>query len=385
MMSSFRRPLVLLLFVSALLASWVSVPTPAEARTRRERSAQKADTRKPTRQPTRRSTRRSARSRAPKGTYLYQHTICRGDTIAKVAKKYGVTSEQVMEWNDLPSSHLIREGRTLTVYSKKRLEHRERGRHTVKKGESLAEIAKKYGMKVGELRSLNGLSKDMLRTGQALVVLVRKSPDRAPSDRDERGRRRSRFSGVQLTSGIGFKVRNPERAWGTDGAVSSIRRAFREVRRRYNGSVAIIGDISREAGGRLRPHRSHQRGLDVDIGFYRVGVTKERSFHRVTPKTMDARRTWALLHAFLKAGNVDMVFVDYSLQKPLYDEAKRVGVRDRELAEYFQYPRGKRARDGLVRHEPGHADHIHVRFQQDGQRTADREDDGGARRSGAQK
>jgi len=43
--------------------------------------------------------------------------------------------------------------------------------HTVKKGETLYGISKKYGISVEELRKLNNLSKDpLLRTGQKLLV-----------------------------------------------------------------------------------------------------------------------------------------------------------------------------------------------------------------------
>ena len=42
--------------------------------------------------------------------------------------------------------------------------------HTVRKGESLGGIAKRYGVSVAQLRKLNGLRSDMIRPGQKLVV-----------------------------------------------------------------------------------------------------------------------------------------------------------------------------------------------------------------------
>ena len=43
--------------------------------------------------------------------------------------------------------------------------------HTVRKGETLSEISKKYGVTVEELRKLNGLSRGQpVRTGQKLLV-----------------------------------------------------------------------------------------------------------------------------------------------------------------------------------------------------------------------
>ena len=43
-------------------------------------------------------------------------------------------------------------------------------RHTVKRGESLGGIAKRYGVGIGELKKLNGLRSDMIRPGQKLII-----------------------------------------------------------------------------------------------------------------------------------------------------------------------------------------------------------------------
>ena len=42
--------------------------------------------------------------------------------------------------------------------------------HTVKKGETLSAVAKKYGLSVAQLKKLNGLKKDSIRVGQRLRV-----------------------------------------------------------------------------------------------------------------------------------------------------------------------------------------------------------------------
>jgi len=62
-------------------------------------------------------------------------------------------------------------------------------------------------------------------------------------------------------------------------------------------------------------------------------------------------------------GAVQAIFVDYQVQGLLYDWAAARGVDERYLDRLFQYPEGKSAGDGLVRHEPHHDDHFHVRFK----------------------
>jgi hypothetical protein len=58
-----------------------------------------------------------------------------------------------------------------------------------------------------------------------------------------------------------------------------------------------------------------------------------------------------------------MVFLDFEVQGILYAWAKDHGVSERRLERIFQYPHGRGASEGIVRHEPNHDNHMHVRFQ----------------------
>jgi membrane-bound lytic murein transglycosylase D len=50
----------------------------------------------------------------------------------------------------------------------------ERTTHRVKSGETLGHIAHKYGVGVSDIKRWNGLSSDMIRIGQRLVVYPRR-------------------------------------------------------------------------------------------------------------------------------------------------------------------------------------------------------------------
>ena len=54
--------------------------------------------------------------------------------------------------------------------------------------------------------------------------------------------------------------------------------------------------------------------------------------------------------------------MDHRLAAALYDYARSQGVSRSDLSRWFQYPRRIDQRYGLIRHEPHHADHFHVRF-----------------------
>ncbi|HAR22112.1 MAG TPA: hypothetical protein DCR47_06070 [Cryomorphaceae bacterium] len=50
----------------------------------------------------------------------------------------------------------------------------ERTTHRVKSGETLGHIAGKYGVGVSEIKRWNGLTSDMIRVGQRIVVYPRR-------------------------------------------------------------------------------------------------------------------------------------------------------------------------------------------------------------------
>jgi murein endopeptidase len=127
--------------------------------------------------------------------------------------------------------------------------------------------------------------------------------------------------------------------------------------------VGLIGNLSLEKGGRLRPHASHRSGRDVDIGYYFRDNEYCRSFVDASPDTLDVEKTWTLIELLLSTSQVEYLFVDRTLQGPLYEEALRRGWAESELQELFEAPVGARSRCGIIRHSRGHKHHLHVRFK----------------------
>jgi hypothetical protein len=226
-----------------------------------------------------------------------------------------------------------------------------RALHKVLPGESLSTIARRHHMKLALLRRLNPKVGSRLRPGQRLRVIRAE----APSEGSARAFHR-------LEPGPGFEILDPRHAWGTMLTVTRVAEVLSEHGiRNLEKPPILVGDISRQRGGFLPPHHSHRRGRDVDIRYPRVRPTKH--FVPVTAATLDVKRTWSLIHAFILTGDVVYIFVDRRLQKVLYEQARAEGLSKEKLGEIFQYPRGSRAMAGVIRHEPGHATHFHVRFK----------------------
>lgn len=95
------------------------------------------------------------------GTY----TVKSGDSLWKIANQYGLTVSELKSLNGLTSDNLSI-GQVLKVSSKQN----DSNTYTVKAGDSLWNIANKYGITVSELKNLNGLVSDNLSIGQVLKV-----------------------------------------------------------------------------------------------------------------------------------------------------------------------------------------------------------------------
>jgi penicillin-insensitive murein endopeptidase len=167
------------------------------------------------------------------------------------------------------------------------------------------------------------------------------------------------FNGVQMPKSDRWKQNDPGNAWGTQETVDSITRAVDRVHAAHKDTPPlIIGHISAKGGGRLRPHKSHQSGRDVDLSYF---YNEPKTWYAVaTDKNLDKPRTWTLVKAFLEDPNTEMVLIDTSLQKVLMAHALAAG-EDKAFVERVFQVSGK-AKAPLIRHAKGHATHIHVRF-----------------------
>lgn len=110
------------------------------------------------------------------------HQVRSGENIALIAKKYGVSVEQIKDWNNISGS-LINIGQKLRVQSpEKAVPDSSTAQamsgdiifHTVKSGDTLWDIAKEYNSTVEIIRELNQLgNSSKLQLGQKLKVRSR--------------------------------------------------------------------------------------------------------------------------------------------------------------------------------------------------------------------
>ncbi|MBL6976253.1 MAG: penicillin-insensitive murein endopeptidase [Deltaproteobacteria bacterium] len=162
--------------------------------------------------------------------------------------------------------------------------------------------------------------------------------------------------------GPGFVVFSKNRC-GTDESAVLLMFAIQEVMEGYPGSPpVVIGSLSRPEGGRLKPHRSHCSGRDVDVGFFASDGRRLQHFADLGAHGIDYDKSFYMMASLMATGRVMYIFVNYSLQPHLYEAARRMGYDEEQLKYIMQYPRPRGEKAGIIRHARGHKRHFHVRF-----------------------
>ncbi|MDX2456238.1 MAG: LysM peptidoglycan-binding domain-containing protein [Gammaproteobacteria bacterium] len=105
------------------------------------------------------------------------HKVHQGDNLWKIARQYDVTVNQVTRWNRLDGGALIKPGQQLVIWKNGKAsangKHVRTVNYTVRAGDSLYRIARKFNVTISNLRRWNDLAKGKhLQPGQHLKLYV---------------------------------------------------------------------------------------------------------------------------------------------------------------------------------------------------------------------
>jgi LysM repeat protein len=95
------------------------------------------------------------------------YTVQKGDTLSKIASKYGTTWQKLASYNGIANANVISVGQKIKIPGSGT------STYTVKKGDSLWAIAAKQlgdGSRYNEIKTLNGLKSDTINVGQVLKL-----------------------------------------------------------------------------------------------------------------------------------------------------------------------------------------------------------------------
>lgn len=99
---------------------------------------------------------------------LDTYTVKAGDTLYSIANKYGLTVNELKSLNNL-TSDVLSVGQVLNVSNSNDLDNSS-NTYTVKSGDSLYSIAKKYGISVDDLKKANNKTTNLLSIGEILII-----------------------------------------------------------------------------------------------------------------------------------------------------------------------------------------------------------------------
>lgn len=96
------------------------------------------------------------------------YTVKSGDNLYSIARRYGLTMNELMEYNNLGTT-LLSIGQVLKIPTKQTITPSETT-YIVKSGDSLYSIARKYNTTVNDLMKYNNLTSNLLSIGQTLKI-----------------------------------------------------------------------------------------------------------------------------------------------------------------------------------------------------------------------
>lgn len=98
------------------------------------------------------------------------YTVRRGDTLSRIASRYGVTVQQIVDWNDIQNPNLIYPGQKLKFYGNY-TSNNNYFSYTVRRGDSLWRIARRFRVSVSYIVNLNGIQNpNLIYPGQILKI-----------------------------------------------------------------------------------------------------------------------------------------------------------------------------------------------------------------------
>jgi membrane-bound lytic murein transglycosylase D len=111
------------------------------------------------------------------GAGVVMHTVRSGDTLSGISRRYRTSVNSIMHENGIKKNHILRVGSKLRVPTRvaqasavKPTAEVNRVRYVVKKGDSLWQIAGRFNITAKEIQDFNGLKSTQLSLGQVLMI-----------------------------------------------------------------------------------------------------------------------------------------------------------------------------------------------------------------------
>jgi LysM repeat protein len=265
------------------------------------------------------------------------HIVKKGDSLHTIARRHGMTVEQLQQLNNLNGNRLKigqelalsdqvdREEIEQPAASETKSKYAAAEVHVVKKGETLGSIARRHHMKTAELKRLNGLRNAKLKIGQRLALndpYRERNPILLPGDASDDEVVEMAFSSESPLEKVAFNYLSiPYRFGGSSrrgiDCSSFVQQVFREMdvqlprsaREQYRIGEKVERDQMQK--GDLLFFRTYAR-FPSHVGIY-LGDGK-------------------MIHASSRSHRVVVTSIDHPYYRKRFIGAKRISLLDAEQA-----------------------------------------------------
>ncbi len=196
-----------------------------------------------------------------RSNYL-RHRVKTGETIASIAKRYRVSSQSLYDCNRFAKQKKLRKGQIVRIpvnrletasatakqaasAGKKRAATGKIQTYKVKKGDSLAAIAKKFHVSAGKLKEVNKLKTNSIQAGRILKI---PAEELESSDREKQGREDETVKSGEKTV-IGKTISEKDAAQlGMDKHIVTKGENLSIIAKKYNMELAKLIQINHLSG-----------------------------------------------------------------------------------------------------------------------------------------
>ncbi|HSE83680.1 MAG TPA: LysM peptidoglycan-binding domain-containing protein, partial [Thermodesulfobacteriota bacterium] len=159
-----------------------------------------------------------------------RYTVKRGDNLSAIARKFGVSAESIKRANGLKGSSLYA-GDVLLIPNSHKQEKATsyQGSYVVMKGDTLGGIGNRFGVSVADLKRANGIKSNTIRVGQVLAV---------PGQEQYRADREEIYSGI---SGSNHYAGYRNGSYSSRNSIISVAKKFLGAPYKFGGNSPVKG------------------------------------------------------------------------------------------------------------------------------------------------
>ncbi len=271
------------------------------------------------------------------------HRVKSGENLEKIAKSYGVSTQDVLKANNNLDPKRLKVGEQLCIPQKVFAKSQDYAIYKVKKGDTLEGVARKFGVDVQEMKSFNNLRSEKITEGQELKIPAKKTAKKQGKENQEYEtyvvQKGAKLEDVAKKLGVSqreLERLNPQLKdkWLQKGTAVRVPKTSQKKEENYTTYKV-------KKGGRLE-HVAKSLGIS------------QRELERLNPQLKDkwlpAGTEVKVPTRIKKEEDQEVAYQTYVVQKgaKLEDVAKKLGVSQRELERLNPKLKGKWLQKGTV-------------------------------------